>query len=454
MQATEETETLVVRAGEEIRLLPGEALQPLAALDGGLLRPVASTITAPSEGGEHWLAVASRDRLGRLSPIRWQRLQVDADAPRVSLTSRPEPVDVGGTLWVPGATRVEARASDEVAGVERLQVIFTDADGERSQSVDGERLEIELASQGEVTVRAQATDRVGWESEEARMNLSIDVEPPTGTLRFVGPQVAGAGPGGEIVIAPDTRLVADLEDRHSGLAGWSAQTDGDEAAAESWSGPWAAGEHSVAARARDRVGNEGVIGPLPLVVDAAPPQIAWEIGNQGFPGVDGTTWYIAPVEIRASARDAPAGLDRLEASLDGATFTPWEGARALDGDRLVLRASDRLGQTVSEAIRWQVDRQPPVIVLRDPAGQTVASGTSFTLIEGQALRVEVRDDQSGLVRSVHRLNDHPESAVPEVLRFLDRGLFSLRVRAVDQAGLETRSRWKLRVTRAPKEKGR
>ena len=439
--------TQVVRAGETLLLTPPvENLQTLAALGGGILQPLDGSLNAPADGGEHWLAMASRDRLGHLSPIRWVRLLVDDQRPVVLLQTDPEAVDADGKAWVPGGTRVTAQASDDLAGIETLRLEF----GDLSEDGAGDQLSLQLPNQGHGTVLGSSTDRVGWRSEDAKLALWIDSEPPEGRLYFDGPQVPGTG-GGRIVIAPGTRLVAEIADAKSGLDAWTPETDGLEVAPEAWNGPWTAGEHRASARAVDRVGNEAVIGPVDLVVDDQAPRVTWSIESEGYAGEDGQTWYVGPVVIAASAVDVPAGVERFESSLDGQEFVPFSREQTVDGDRLILRASDRLGQVATEEVRILIDRQPPVIVLRDPDGDVVPPDSHIELIRDQALRVSVKDGQSGLSETRHRLNKYPETVLPEILRFRDRGEFRLEIRAVDRAGLETVAVWTIRVRQAPKK---
>lgn len=80
---------------------------PLAALDGGMLRPLASPLRAPASG-VHWLATSSRDGSGRTAPPSWVRLRVEG--PPVPLLALAAP----GAADVPPGGRVAIREGEEV----------------------------------------------------------------------------------------------------------------------------------------------------------------------------------------------------------------------------------------------------------------------------------------------------------------------------------------------------
>jgi len=119
--------------GDRIALQPAEPGAGVeAALDGGPLRPVDGMLEGPAEG-DHWLAVASRDRAGNLSPVRWIRLRVDDQPPVVELLTEPLPVVVAGKSWVPPGSRAVARAVDAQAGLASLGLQVGDQRQETSQ---------------------------------------------------------------------------------------------------------------------------------------------------------------------------------------------------------------------------------------------------------------------------------------------------------------------------------
>ncbi len=458
-----DTPVLIVAPGGEVRLeSPEDGARVEAAFDGGALRSVPGSIAAPG-AGDHWLAVASRDRAGNLSPIHWLRVRVDGSPPRVELEPRPPavagtPDRAGGKSWLPPGGSVAARGSDDLAGVAQLTL----AAAAEAREVEATELTLPLPAAGEVVVRASAVDRVGNRSSAATLTLWVDGEPPAGEIRLAGRHLPGPVGGLEgAVLAPSCRLEAAFTDEESGLAGWVPWSDGVEVTAEAWGGPWTAGHHTVAAVAVDRVGNEGRLGPYRLVVDGAGPEITWRVLSAGVEGDEGAgtpdRWYLPPVEVAVEAVDAVAGLEELRGSLDGAAFEAVDGPVVVDGDRLYLEAVDRVGNRSTVEARWRIDRQPPEIRVAAPGARPVAPGGLVSVVRGEALDVRAVDRGAGVASATYVMNrgwpvPPPARPLPERLVCRRTGRFELTVKAVDRLGNASHGVWQVTVRR-PGEEG-
>jgi len=225
---------------------------------------------------------------------------VDSEAPEVELSFAPEPVtDETGDLWLPPGAHARARADDQVSGLE----ILTLDSGQKAIS-GSDSLELELPASGTSMVTVGAEDRVGNRSAERQQEVRIDANSPTGEIRAEGPQ---AESGGRLVLGPGAKLVARIEDEESGLANWSRRLDDVETSLEGWAGPWPAGEHRALAVTRDRVGNEGTVGPLTFLSDPEGPNLHWRVVSEGVRGDDGNWFYRPPVTVEISSSDEPAG---------------------------------------------------------------------------------------------------------------------------------------------------
>ncbi len=254
-------ETLIVGPTETLSFRTPEAGAGLeAALDGGLLKPIGQTLTAPA-AGDHWLAVAGRDGAGNLSPIRWIRLRVDSEPPRVDLWTEPMPVD-RNRRWMPPRAAVTASAEDDLAGIAGLFL----AVGDEVREVRQRSVMVELPPEGEAAVRAWVVDRAGNRSAESTLDLTIDATPPSGEIRVgcspaPGTAVVATAVVATAVVAPDCRIDVEVVDRESGGVTWTPRIDGEDAPAGELGGPWVAGAHVVEVQARDAVGNEARVGP-------------------------------------------------------------------------------------------------------------------------------------------------------------------------------------------------
>lgn len=391
------SEVLVVAAGERLSVVAGEAVgneavggeavggeavggeavpgEPLwveAALDGGVMLPVpGGVVEAPRQPGGHWLATVTRDAAGTTSEVRWVRLVVDADPPRLEIDLEPPPVLRGERLWTAPAARAVARAWDEPAGVARCTVRCGATQVEAQAAGDGERAEAECAlpAVAPVVVVASAEDRVGNRFETERRDLWIDAAAPWVSLDVDGWTVAGAvGP----VLAPSARLVVGTGDEESGVAAVEMRLDGETV--ESL-GELTTGEHRAEVVAVDAVGNRSPAAALDFGYDAEAPRL-----EAGWVLADG-----APVRLRLRAEDAPAGLAALEwAPLGGGGWNAVPASLAV-----TLASLDSAG------VRRSIEIEIPV------AGTAGASGSPVAVPPG-GLRLA----------AVDRVGNRSETSLP------------------------------------------
>jgi hypothetical protein len=433
---------LVVAPGSALSLEPmarGERTE--AALDGGLLAP-ASALTAPASG-DHWLAVVSRDAVGNVSPVRWVRLRVDAEPPEASLEITPSPVrDERGRPWVPGGTRAEARAADSLAGLARLSL----ETGGREVTGDGTvPLALPLGDDGACVARA--VDRVGNRSQEIRLAVNVDTRPPSGRIRVVGAQVEAPT---SLIVGPEAKLELDREDGESGVAGWTGSVDGRETSPEAWSGPWPAGRHEAAAEVVDRVGNRSSVAPLLFEVDAAPPEIAWQVENEGVRDADGTDVFRPPVFVRVQAEDPVAGVAELARSEVEEEWDAVGDRFTTTADTVRIRARDRVGNEAATTARWRLDADPPRIFVDGEELDPAAPRVTLERPAGHEFRIAARDDGAGVQSVTLSFDGETWGTAPEVLRFLDPGQHRLGVTAVDRLGNARRLEWEVRIRKAPR----
>ncbi len=443
-------ETLIVGPGEPLALEAPEAgVRVEAALDGGPLKPIGPTLKAPP-AGDHWLALAGRDRAGNLSEVRWVRLRVDDEPPRVELEPRPAPVE-GDRRWMPPRATVAAAASDDLAGVARLSVAL----GDEVTEVTEPTAVVELPAAGEVTVRAWAIDDAGNRSAETVLELAIDATPPSADIYAAcqpSPHSAAA------VVAPDCRILVVVGDGESGVGEQTLRVDDKDAGFETLDGPWLAGPHAVEVAAVDAVGNPARVGPFAFTADDAGPEIAWRVSSVGVEGAGGETFYRPPVTLTVEATDLPAGLDRLAASTDGASYAPVAGPLEVDGDRLLLRAVDGVGNASDTEASWRLDRLPPDIHLETAGGEAVPAGTTVELERGATVRFRTVDAGAGVEAATYSLTVESadilrrwwwmpprEEPLPDELAFPWPGQLGLTVEAVDRLGNRRTARWRVVV---------
>lgn len=462
--AAVEPETLV--AAPSAVLLPraqegGTHLE--TAWDGGLLRPLDGPLEAP-ESGDHWLALASRDAAGNLSPLRFVLVRVDGEPPAVHLEIEPAPVAGEGgdhagdpDRWLPPRARGRLRAEDSPAGVAR--VTLTSGSGIETAEFPRSEVRVTLPASGEVVLSGWAEDRVGNRSPEQRLTARVDAEPPRCRIQARGPWIEAEEETGEdgaaapqVVLGPGATLEAAAEDGESGVARRHAFLDGVEigeagTAAPGWQGPWRPGRHRAELAVTDRVGNEGRC-RLPFLLDAQPPKLAWRVTSSKAGGStqwQGESVYRPPVTVEVSAEDR-VGVDRVEWSEDGESFSPLPPELVTSRPSLVLRAVDRVGNSGEVQAAWHLDGEAPQIRLRLPDGSAAEPGAHPEIVFGQTVTLEMDDAGSGVAERRVWLNASPLAAA-RVIDFKSPGKHLLEVEAHDGVGNRSRTAWEIRVWR-------
>lgn len=337
-----------------------------AAFDGGALLPVPGELTAPAEEGGHWLALATRDAVGRTSEVRWVRLVVDGAPPAIELATEPPAAAVDGVLWTGGAARVVARASDEVSGVARVGLT---CGGEPVVEVGGEAAcslaDLAASPAAEAAITAWAEDVAGNRAETTTA-WRLDAVPPRVALVIDGDSVAGAHGR---VMAPSARLTTPAEDAGSGVAGFALLLDGGEV--DDFE-ELSTGVHEAGVVAFDRAGNRSPAAALDFAYDAEPPVLEATLAWPGDGG-DG-------VVLRLAVRDEPAGLASLHWSApDGHWHALGASAVVAGGAPLEMTFDDAGART---AMRGEV-RLPAEAAARGPLSLTALDRV------GNEIRVEL-----------------------------------------------------------------
>lgn len=454
--ATPEAEALVVAPGARLAFETGDGLSAEVALDGGPARPIsADGMLAPLDG-DHWLVTISRNAAGVPSTPRWLWLRVDSVAPSVELSVTPTPWSApDGRRWVRPGAEVRAQATDALAGVAKVSLMA----GAAEQAAAEDTVTLALPpTGGGVQAAAQAVDRVGNTSAAATLDLEVDAWPPTGEVRIDGAWVEVSG---RTVLGPQARLVLDDDDQGAGIAERQLTANGSATTQQVWGAPWRSGRHEAGVSLRDHVGNATTVTPLRFEVDAAGPEISWQVVSAGARSAAGLAYYPSSVTVEASASDALAGLASLAyaASAGDAPTpdapTPISGPIQIAGSKVELIAVDRVGNESRLMASWQIDDDAPRIQVLGPRGKPLVPDTERKrhLRVGARLTLSAVDEGVGLAEATYVLNRltipgfGPPAPVPSHLDLPIKGQYMLTIEARDLLGHHTRSQWLLIVGR-------
>jgi len=208
-----------------------------------------------------------------------------------------------------------------------------------------------VADSGEHVIRFYATDRMSNEEVPQEIGVKVDATPPSTVILLEG--VKGQGNW----YLSSITVIINATDNESGVASTWYSIDAGSAM------PWASlivitseGYHNIVAYSIDMVGNTGAISLAQVSIDTQRPELTINEAN-------GTVFNSLPAKITWDASDSMSGLDHIEVSVDGGSFTRLPAARKQysfsslsDGNHVAtVLAFDKAGHMTTKEISFSVD---------------------------------------------------------------------------------------------------
>jgi len=426
-------------------VIPGGSLT-LAKAEPGIVHEVVlnSGVPQPMDhllaplNGQHMLTLLARDAVGNVSVPRVYRIVVDGEAPEVSLTFAPATIeDEQNNLWLPLNSSAKVIALDALSGLKTIQ--WEDATRPAESQVSP--LTVALDQEGKRQLVFRAEDQLGNIREKTQI-VNVDGTAPTGEIQPQGPQENNQG---RLILGPGATLSAQLSDKGSGLARWTAELDGEEVDPESWGAPWSKGSHVAQALAWDRVGNHAVAATPEFIYDPVAPMFAIKLQGDYLEASDGVRYY-KDIAISATARDDVFGARDVSWQDSQGLFQQMTSELHPSGTSLLVRSLDAVGNQRDFLIEWQKDDTPSQVTLFDAAGRSFPSGKPLTVPMGQHLFLKHEDSQVGPGLGSYGFNRKHLMPLAGNIRFDRRGTFHLIVIAADRLGNSAEYIWPITVT--------
>jgi hypothetical protein len=310
--------------------------------------------------GEHNARFAAVDHVGNQEPWHEMKFVVDSKAPVTKAEVKGTSAQVGNIQFVGSGSQIALTAADDSSGVQTTEF-----------QINGGPITV---YQGPIPVldpktelKFRSVDHVANQEAWKTITVVLDTTPPALTVEKQGTSVAI---GGRIYATPGFALIAVAKDAESGIANFEFSYDGKtfqkgNTNKLNFSQP---GEYHFLARASDRVGNTAEANPLIVIIDNQPPKTLLK-PNDRLVQKDGVWLSPIPNKIEFSSEDAGVGVDHIEISYDGKTFTPMPGAIDLaqwntPKKTIFYRAVDRLGnREATQSMPVQIKSEGPKVDL-------------------------------------------------------------------------------------------
>ncbi|MCP3787119.1 DUF1080 domain-containing protein [Micromonospora sp. A3M-1-15] len=409
------------------------------ALDGGTYGTYAAPVTV-NQPGQHTLSYRATDRAGNTSSAQQVAFTV-VEPPPTDTTPPTVTASVTGQKDANGAyvgsATVTLSAADTESGVGKVEYSL---DG-GAYAAYGAPVTVNQA--GQHTVSYRATDRAGNTSSAQQVSFTVaepapaDTTPPTVTAAVTGEK----DPNGAYVGGATVTLTA--TDAGSGVDRVEYSLDGQPYAGYTTPVPVnQPGQHTVSYRATDKAGNTSspqqvsftVVEPTPA--DTTPPTVTGAVTGQK----DANGAYVGSATVTLSATDTGSGVDKVEYSLDGGTYTVYGAPVTVNqaGQHTVsYRATDKAGNTSSaQQVSFTVvepapaDTTPPTVTAT-VTGQKDANGA---YVGGATVTLTASDGGSGVDRVEYSLDGQPYAAYTAPVTVNQVGQHTVSYRATDKAG--------------------
>ncbi|MCD6480761.1 MAG: right-handed parallel beta-helix repeat-containing protein [Thermoplasmata archaeon] len=295
---------------------------------------------------------------------------------------------------------------------------------------------------GEHTIEYWAEDASGYEEKHHVEVYYLDVEGPAVDISFEG--IYQLSQGGTYQITPLTAILLSAVDDGCGVDRIEYSYDGGEWITYNGGFFLPEGNHELAVRAYDLLGNvEGRI--YSIEVGGAPVTVC-HFSPEKPDGNDG--WYISEVKVTLESYDS-VGVDKTFYRIDGGEWTEYKGTFSLgDGEHVIeFYSVNKMG--IQEEVRSshaKVDLYAPEINIEKPkswlyiANRAILPlmGDRAIIIGGITISATIQDTHTSGVRAARLyVDDVIKQEGTTIDYFLDESTFgqhTIRIEAEDVAG--------------------
>ena len=253
----------------KFKLRSGDALSKLSYVEYRIDDSPATKYRDPFEieqEGMHRIVYLGVDQVGNREQQNTFEVIVDCTAPAMSYTTKPAFEERDGIKYLPKDAEIEIAAIDKYSGIGKIEYTF-----DSGKTWQEYKSPIKMTEPGNQVLRFRAADRLGNTSEDMLFTTLVDDKPPVVQIKSDQKLIPVGGKSysrrGNIF----RLLTSDVD---SGIDKVLVKSDHDTDF-QIYSTPLrfdVEGEHSIEAKAIDKVGNESKTVKVSFLVDNNPPK--------------------------------------------------------------------------------------------------------------------------------------------------------------------------------------
>ena len=253
----------------KFQLRSGDALSKLSYVEYRIDDSLAIKYRDPFEieqEGMHRITYRGVDKVGNREPQNTFEVIVDCTAPVISYATKPAFEEKDGIKYLPKDSEIEIAAIDKYSGIGKIEYTFDD--GKAWQEY---KSPIKMTEPGNQVLRFRAADKLDNISEDVLFTVLVDDKPPVVQIKSDQKLIAV---GGKSYSRRGNIFRLSASDVDSGIDKIFVKS-GNDTDFQIYTTPLrfdAEGEHSIEAKAIDKVGNESKAVKVSFLVDNNPPK--------------------------------------------------------------------------------------------------------------------------------------------------------------------------------------
>lgn len=383
----------------------------------------------------------SVDRTGNAEATREVGFTVDLTAPK---TTHSVAKDFFDNILSP-RSRITLTSTDNSSGVKSVAYSF---DGNSNVNYYTP-LPLYGLADGDHKLVYNGKDNVNNMETIIEFPFYLDKTPPMVTSSFEGESYKTAT---KVFVASATKITLSATDNKAGVKSIQYILDGRQPV--TYDQPFllgANGNHFLMVRGIDNVQNEGSFKSNDdlnkLYVDNNPPDITYNYDGQKVLARD-TNFVTSTTKVKLSAKDYESGVATINYNLDATTSQVYNNPFTADREglhRVEYSASDNVKNSKTANFFFVIDNTGPEIFYHmslQNIGTQRLQGKSVEIpvyAAGTSVYLAATDKLVGTKAVYYSLNNLPEVIYGTTFKLLNKGSYTLKIRAVDLLGNETKS---------------
>ena len=422
-----------------------QAIDEMSGVEGiyksvnGATYDISNTLLNFSEEKEYTIKYFSVDRTGNAEEPKTKIFTIDITAPASTYQVNIDHLE--GKILSP-RTNLTLSSSDNLSGVKKTEYYF---DENKPATYSGKTNSGSLAD-GDHVLTFFSTDNVSNGEEPKQFSFYMDTKAPEVSSAFDANFFKA--PNGRMYIAKATTIQLSATDNKAGVKEiyYTINSGAEQLFSSAFTLPQKQGSYSVKFKGIDNVNNKGTLISNDqlsnIFLDDTPPTLSHQIDNPKVFTRD-TLFITKDAAISLSSVDQESGSAKIDYTIDGASSGVYAAAFQVSSEgkhTVSYTGTDNVNNRASKNFIFIVDNTAPEIFWHmslDKIGTQKLNSKSGELplyASGTSLYLAATDKVVGTKGITYSLNGQGEIPYSQPIKMNIKGVYSLKIKAVDYLG--------------------